>query len=186
MNNLPRLPRLAQTARRSPRLWFGAFAVASMFFALASGGLFARAQEQPGKQDKKEIAVKSPWGSFDAAVSTDPGKLGLPLYPGAKLLKEDADKNTGSLSFDLSISGKPDVRFMVGKFQTADSLETVRDFYEKSLGKASLKFTEKTENGALLFEMRHKKGGKFVKLKRANGGTEIDLVRVEGVEVDDK
>jgi len=182
MDNLLRLPR---PSRRLPLLLFVALGTAWLLPA-GSGGLAARAQEQSDKQGKKEIEVKSPWGSFDAAASTSPGKLGLPLYPGAKLLKEDAGKNTGSLHFDLSIGGKPDVQFMVGKFQTPDSLEKVRDFYEKGLGKAVIKFTEKTEDGALLFEMKHKKGGKFVKLKRANGGTEIDLVRVEGLDVDDE
>lgn len=173
-------------SRRSPLRFLVSLAAVSLLPALASGGLLARAQEQSGKQEKKEIAVKSPWGSFDAAVSATPGKLGLPLYPGAKLLKEDADKNTGSLHFDLSISGKPDVHFMVGKFQTPDSLEKVREFYQKKLGSEVTKYTAKTEDGSSEFEIKHKKDGRFVQLKNVEGGTEIDLVRVEGVEMDDK
>jgi hypothetical protein len=171
---------MTKPSQLSPLPIFISLAVAALL-----GSVGPLAQAQSNKQQKEEISAKTSWGSFDAAVSTSPGKLDLPLYPGAKLLKEDADKNTGSLSFHLSISGKPDVHFMVGKFQTPDSLEKVRDFYQKKLGSAVTKYTEKTEDGGSEFEIKHKMSGRFVKLKRVQWGTQIDLVRVEGLDVDD-
>ena len=175
---------MTKTLRRLP-LWLISLAFAPLLSSASQPALFG-AGEQSDQHDKKEIEVKTPWGSLDAAVSTTPGKLGLPLYPGAKLVKEDENKNDGSLRLDLSISGKPDVHFMVGKFRTPDPLERVREFYRKKLGSAVTKYTEKTDDGGSSFEIKHNKDGKFVGLKTMEGGTEIDLLRVEGMDIGSK
>ena len=134
------------------------------------------------ESEKKEILIKTPWGGLEAAATPDPSRLGLPVYPGARFIK---DQESDSFSFDLSIKGKPDVRFIVGKFETPDGIERVRDFYRKKLGKEVTKFIEKTDEGAMAFEMKGKSESKFVQLKSASGGTQIDLLRLEGVEVQD-
>jgi hypothetical protein len=134
------------------------------------------------ESEKKEILIKTPWGGLEAAATPDPSRLGLPVYPGARLMK---DEGSDSLSLDLSVKGKPDVHFLVGKFETPDGIEKVRDFYRKRLGKEVTKFIEKTDEGGMAFEMKGKSESKFVQLKSANGGTLIDLVRLEGVEVQD-
>ena len=132
--------------------------------------------------EKKEILIKTPWGGLKAAATPDPSRLGLPVYPGARFIK---DQESNSFSFDLTIKGKPDVRFIVGKFETTDGIEKVRDFYRKKLGKEVTKFIEKTDEGGMAFEMKGKSESKFVQLKSASGGTQIDLLRLEGVEVQD-
>jgi hypothetical protein len=133
--------------------------------------------------DKKELLIKTPWGDLEAAATPDPSRLGLPVYPGARFIK---DQGSDSLSLDMSVQGKPDVHFLVGKFETPDGIEKVRDFYQKKLGKEVTKFIEKTDEGGMAFEMKGKSESKFVQLKKANGGTQIDLVRLEGVEVQDE
>jgi hypothetical protein len=141
------------------------------------------AQSSGAKEsEKKEILIKTPWGGLEAAATPDPSRLGLPVYPGARFMK---DEGSDSLSFDLSVKGKPDVHFLVGKFETTDGIEKVRDFYRKKLGKDVTKFIEKTDEGGMAFEMKGKSESKFVQLKSASGGTQIDLLRLEGIEIQD-
>ncbi len=132
-------------------------------------------------KDKKEVSVKTPWGGFAAHVTTDAHALGLPVYPGAQLLK---DKESGPIHADLQFSGKPSIKFVVGKFTTADSREKVRAFYQKELGKQVTKFTEKADDGSTEFEIKRKLDQRYVSLKSNGSMTEIDLVHLEGVETD--
>jgi len=141
------------------------------------------AQGSGAKESEKEILIETPWGGLEAAATPDPSRLALPLYPGARMMKDQA---SDSLSIDLSIGGKSDVHFIVGKFETPDGIEKVRDFYRKKLGKEVTKFVEKTDDGAMAFEMRGKSESKFVQPKSSSGRTRIDLVRLEGVEIQEK
>ena len=132
-------------------------------------------------KDKKEVVVKTPWGGFAAHVTADAHALGLPVYPGAQLLK---DEDSGPVHADLQFSGKPSIKFVVGKFTTLDSREKVRAFYQKELGKQVTKFTEKSDDGSTVFEIERKLDQKYVCLKSNGSMTEIDLVHLEGVESD--
>ena len=144
----------------------------------------ACAQTSGAKEsEKKEILIKTPWGGLEASATPDRSRLGLPVYPGARFVK---DQKSDSFSFDLSVNGKPDFRFIVGKFETPDGIEKVRDFYQEKLGKDVTKFIEKTDEGGMAFEMKGKSGSKFVQLKNVSGRTQIDLLRLEGVDVQDE
>jgi hypothetical protein len=140
------------------------------------------AQASCAKSEKKEILIKTPWGGLEAAATADPSRLGLPVYPGATFMR---DEGSDSLSFDLRVKGKPDVHFLVGKFETTDGIDKVRDFYRKKLGKDVTKFIEKTDEGGMAFEMKGKSESRFVQLKSSGGGTQIDLLRLEGIEIKD-
>ncbi len=175
---------MPDTAKRLLRLSITIFAGVVVMLSPESGP--ARVYAQTGgskKNDKKEILIKTPWGGLEASATPDPARLRLPIYPGAKFVK-DGDSN--SFSFDLSVKGKPDVHFLVGKFETPDGIEKVRDFYQKNLGKAVTKFLEKTDEGGIGFEMRGASESRFVQLKSFGGRTQIDLLRIEGLEVQDK
>jgi len=132
------------------------------------------------QQDKKEISVKTPGGSFEATTEPDPSHLGLPIYPGAKLLK--GGDESGGLDVRLAVSGKVPIRFVVAKFKSPDSVPKIAEFYKKRLGKEVTKFTEKSDDGSTVFELKHKSQQRYVSLKSVEGGTEIDLVRLEGAE----
>ncbi len=127
----------------------------------------------------KEILIKTPWGSLEAAEVADLSRLGLPVYPGAKYVKGE---NSGTVNLSFGIKGKPDIRILTGKFRTTDSLEKVSDFYKKNLGKAVTKYSEKTSEGTRVFEIRRKSLIKAVELKNVDGETEIHLAHVEGLE----
>lgn len=132
-------------------------------------------------QDNNGVVLKTPSGGFEVSGKAKASEIGLPVYPGAMQVPEK-DKDNGSLTFNLSRTGKPDVHFLVAKFETQDSVGQVRDFYHKKLGHQVSKFTEKDKDGNMAFELR--KGDqqrKYVQIKTDDGRTEIDLVRIDGV-----
>jgi len=159
-----------------PSLTLAAMAVVAVMVLAAS----AAAQDaDQGKKEDKQLVVKTPSMALAVSGSPDFARLGLPLYPGAKYVN---DKEENGLDFSLNLSGKPNVRFIVAKFRTSDSREQVRAFYQKKIGKQVTKFTEKDDDGNMAFEIKHPKDQRFVGLKVVDGGTEIQLVRVEGIE----
>jgi hypothetical protein len=143
--------------------------------------LFAAPQKPATEPEKKEISIKTPWGSFEASVTSNPSRLGLPVYPGARFVEGEAP---GTLDLDLSIKGEPSFRLVVAKFQTSDSIEKVREFYRRKLGKDATKYIEKADNGGTAFEIKHKPLTKVVQIKAVHSVTEIDLVRIENAEGD--
>jgi len=152
--------------------------VAVLVFAAAAA---AQDADQGSKKEDKQLVVKTPSMALAVSASPDFARLGLPLYPGAKYVQ---NKEENGLDFSLNLSGKPNVRFIVAKFRTSDSPEQVRAFYQRKIGKQVTKFTEKDEDGNMAFEINHPKDQRFVGLKVVDGKTEIQLVRMEGI--DDK
>ena len=168
---------ISRTSRRGLVLTFLLAAPALVMpTALAS----AQQEDQSDKKDDKFV-IKTPSVALGVSTSPDLAHLGLPLYPGAKYFE---DKQDNGLDFGLKISGKVDVHFVAVKFRTPDSLEQVRAFYQKRLGKEVTKFTWKDKDGDMVFEIKHPKDQRFVGLKAVDNQTEIHLVRMQGI--DDK
>jgi hypothetical protein len=136
-------------------------------------------------QDKGELSVKTGSGGVEVTNNVKAREIGLPVYPGATGVS-DRDKDGGDLLFSLSRSGKPDVKFVVAKFETPDDIAQVREYYRKKLGSRVTKFTTDDGDRSLAFEMRaDDRHAKFVQLKTRDGKTEIDLVRLEGFDISD-
>ena len=133
------------------------------------------------EKNKGKVEVKTPWGGFDAQVEADAKGLGLPVYPGAQLIKNKDDE---PIHAELKINDKPSIKFIVGKFQTRDSRDKVLAFYQKALANKVTKFTEKSDDGSSVFEIKHKLDQQYVSFKSHEGTTEIALVRIEGLESD--
>jgi len=168
-----------------------ALAAALLTVAVSSGGAASGWAKEPAQsrgkdQDSDGVVLKTPSGGFEVSSKVKSSQIGLPVYPGAKPVA-DRDHDNGNLTFALSRQGKPDVHFLVAKFETRDSAEQVRAFYQKKLGKDVTKFTLKADDGSMSFEMKKADDrAKFVQIKTAGGMTEIDLVRLEGVNVSDE
>lgn len=164
------------TSLRSGSVCLAAVLMAGAVAALA--GSPARADDH----GKSKVEVKTPWGGFDAQVAADTKGLGLPVYPGAQLIKNKDDE---PIHAELKINDKPSIKFIVGKFQTRDSRDKVLAFYQKALAGKVTKFTEKSDDGDTVFEIKHKLDQQYVSLKNHDAGTtEIDLVRIEGLETE--
>jgi len=170
------------------RRFVPAFVVLAMALSCSNGvpGWAGQPEPSQGKdEDSHGVVLKTPSGGFEVSGEVKASEIGLPVYPGAKPAA-DRDQGNGNLTFLLSRQGKPDVHFLVAKFETPDSAEQVRDFYHRKLGKDVTKFTQNPDDGSMAFELRKADDrAKFVQIKTERGMTEIDLVRIEGVNVSD-
>lgn len=172
------MPNYSSSSPRSRGLRWVAVVMAGAA-AAALAGSPARPPSDDHEKDKNKVEVKTPWGGFDAQVAADTKGLGLPVYPGAQLIKSKDDEPVHA---ELKINGKPSIKFIVGKFQTPDSRDKVLAFYHKALANKVTKFTEKSDDGSSVFEIKHKLDQQYVSFKSHEAKTEIDLVRIQGVE----
>lgn len=129
---------------------------------------------EEGKDGKKGVSIETPVMSLDVNREVDEARLGLPIYPGAKRLKDEK-----SATVNIGVPGEENVRIVVAKFETPDSLEKVKEFYKQRLGSQVTKFKQRTAEGKTVFEIKHGGQEKVVALKPRWSGTEIDLVRVQ-------
>jgi hypothetical protein len=130
-------------------------------------------QVEEGERGRKEVSIKTPLGSLEVQKDVNEARLGLPIYPGAKRVK---DKDSATVSLDFP--GQQNVRILVAKFETPDAREKVRDFYRDRLGSEVTKFTEKSQEGKTVFEIKRHDQEKVVALEDSGVGTRIVLVRV--------
>jgi hypothetical protein len=149
-------------------------------FALAVVVAAGSAASLPGQNAKD--TPQGPEFSLQAGTNPKPGRFGVPLYPGASEMKDQGHRG---IEFSLSTEAHPGVRLEVSKFQTSDPVEKVVEFYRQQLGKQVTKFTPKNDEGNSVFEIKHKFDQRFIEIKKTTAGSEIDLVRLEGVDSKD-
>ena len=121
----------------------------------------------------KEVSIRTPVGSLEVTQEVDEARLGLPIYPGATRLKGE-----DSATVKIDIADAQGVDVVAAKFETADPLAKVRDYYHQQLGKDVTKFVERAADGKTVFEIKKEGQEKIVALESARGKTVIALVRV--------
>lgn len=128
--------------------------------------------------DRKVIMVKTPVGDFKIAREQNVSdlQLGLPIYPGATRVTDTHDENSLSLAFNLP--DQVNLRIAVAKFDTADSVAKVRNYYKQQLGGEVTTLTQTDRNGKTVFEMKYGGQDKVVTLRPLMGGTRVELVRI--------
>jgi hypothetical protein len=147
-------------------------------------------------KNKKEVSIKTPFGAVQVNKNAEVSEasLGLPIYPGAELAKDE-----DSASVSLALPGNNGLRIVGGKFQTSDSFDKVRDFYQDTLTARDGSFTRKadigsdhddlsqgdtgnfvgvTRDGKMVFKIKQKESERVVALIREPAGTRIELVRI--------
>jgi hypothetical protein len=90
--------------------------------------------ESDKRNGNDNVKIATPFGGMtvktnDAAVVDG---LGLPLYPGAELVKKD--KNNGAADVNMSF-GSFQLRVKAASYRTTDSPDQVTAFYRKALGR---------------------------------------------------
>jgi hypothetical protein len=90
--------------------------------------------ESDKKNGNDNVKIATPFGGMtvktnDAAVVDG---LGLPVYPGAQLVKKD--KNNGAADVNMSF-GSFQLRVKAASYRTQDSPDQVTAFYRKALGR---------------------------------------------------
>src|SRR5271168_2604819 len=116
-----------------PKMWTKqavAVAVAISATALMSGCRI----ESDKHGDNDNVKIATPFGGMsvktnDAAVVEG---LGMPVYPGAVLVKKD--KNNGAADVNMSF-GSFQLRVKAASYRTQDSPDQVTAFYRKALGR---------------------------------------------------
>jgi hypothetical protein len=128
---------------------------------------------QQGGGGRKAVSIKTPLGSLEVNQDVNEASLGLPIYPGARAIKED---DTATVNLDFA--NQANLRVLAGKFETLDSIEKVTAFYHDRLGDEVTKFKEKDNEGKTVFEIKHDQQQKVVALKNDGSKTVIELVRI--------
>jgi hypothetical protein len=153
---------------------------AALGVALLAFGAAAPARAQ-GHGDSANLSLKTPSGGLEVSTRVKASRIGLPVYPGAAAAEGE---ESGDLAFNLSRRGKADSKLLVAKFETADPPERVRNYYRRKLGSRVTKFIEDTRDGSMAFEMKaDDQHGKLVQIKPVKGKTEIELVRIDGMDL---
>jgi hypothetical protein len=98
---------------------------------IATPGIAAQAQKPDGGQDKN-FDVRSSVGDLHVGSDADARKIGLPLYPGARLKSDDENGNKANLSIFTEAFG---FKLVVAKYDSDDAPGKVIDFYRDKLKK---------------------------------------------------
>ncbi len=100
--------------------------------AVSSPALFAQ-DETPSSSEKHKIVVETDSGRYGVgAEKLDPKRLGVAIYPGAKV--DESQKNSSDASLYLDW-GKDSTRLYLQTYITSDSADKVLSFYRKQLSK---------------------------------------------------
>jgi len=94
-------------------------------------GLAAQPQKQDGGQDKN-FDVRSTVGDLHMGSDADARKAGLPLYPGARLRRDEENSSALNLGVLTEAFG---MTLVVARYETDDASGKVIDFYRERLKK---------------------------------------------------
>ena len=111
--------------------------VATMAAAEMLTGCHAESSKQGGAD---RLKLSSPFGGLQVKVRTDEeaagAGTGVPIYPGATLVKKGQGKNADNGTADINLSfGSMRLRVEVLSYETSDTPDQVRSFYAKELGR---------------------------------------------------
>jgi hypothetical protein len=102
-------------------------------FALAlSLALALPAITQDSNSQNKNLDVRSSVGDLHVGSDADARKAGLPLYPGARVKKDDENSSSANLSVLTEAFG---IKLVVAKYVSDDDSGKIIDFYRDKLKK---------------------------------------------------
>jgi hypothetical protein len=102
-------------------------AVCVLLLPLAACTIDVQHNESGGKG---EVDIRTPVGDVSVRTDVDRPDTGLPVYPGASLLREgdepeSANVNVGAFGFGVKVAA--------AKYESADSQQAILDFYKDSM-----------------------------------------------------
>jgi hypothetical protein len=106
--------------------------VVSLALAAGMSGCRIQTEKGPNGEDKK-VQIDTPFGGIHVNTDqTTAADLGLPVYPGATLVKGDGEHKSADVHMGF---GEWQLRVKAVSYQTPDSEEKVTAFYKKALGR---------------------------------------------------
>jgi hypothetical protein len=108
--------------------------VATVVSVIGVVGLMSGCRIESDKKNGNEnVKIATPFGGMTVKTNDDAVEgLGLPVYPGAELVKKD--KNNGAADVNMSF-GNFQLRVKAASYRTTDSPDQVTAFYRKALGR---------------------------------------------------
>jgi hypothetical protein len=97
-------------------------------------GFPAVAQESAAQHDKK-LDIQSPVGDLHAGNDADAGKIGLPLYPGARLHHDHDNEKDGDSGNFAILTEAFGMKLVVAKYDSDDAPGKIIDYYRDKLKK---------------------------------------------------
>jgi hypothetical protein len=103
-----------------------------LVLAAGMAGCRVSVDKGPNGEDKK-VQVDTPFGGVHVNTDqTTAADLGLPVYPGAVVVKGDKDHESADVHLGF---GEWELRVRVVSYQTPDAEDKVTAFYKKALGR---------------------------------------------------
>jgi hypothetical protein len=81
---------------------------------------------------KTNVDIHTPFGSVDVRTDVDAAATGLPVYPGARLLRDRHDPGSANVNVGNSYFG---VKVVAAKFEHEDAPEPIVDYYKNAMKK---------------------------------------------------
>lgn len=105
--------------------------------ALAVAGMTAGCRIENDHGDNNNVKIATPFGAMQVKTNEAAAAagLGLPIYPGAELMKQKDDKDKDQAA-DVNMSfGSFQLRVKAASYKSTDSADKVAAFYRKALGR---------------------------------------------------
>jgi hypothetical protein len=176
----------------------GRFTLAIAFAAmlpLAACGVVIR---EDGEGNEKRVDIRSPFGRMTVETNGDMADTGLPVYPGARPLRNHDEPETANVRIDNSFFG---MTVAASKFESEDAPEAIVEFYRERMKR----YGDVTEcRGRLDFDRHHPSDRprcrdtfrsddvtlgvgtsdhhRLVAIKKRKGRTRFDMVFIESHE----
>jgi hypothetical protein len=104
---------------------------AALALLIVTPGLSAQSQKSDSDQDKA-FDVRSTVGDLHLGSDADARKIGLPLYPGARLKSDDENQSQANLSIFTEAFG---FKLVIANYESDDAPGKIIDFYRDKLKK---------------------------------------------------
>lgn len=108
--------------------------IAAVATMIAATALMSGCRIESDKRNGNDnVKIATPFGGMTVKTNDDAVEgLGLPVYPGAQLVKKD--KNNGAADVNMSF-GSFQLRVKAASYRTQDGPDDVTAFYRKALGR---------------------------------------------------
>ena len=106
------------------------FALLAASFLLMSAACSINVKKEKNGQDK-QVDIRSPLGGIHVSKGVDPGEVGIPIYPGARL-KEQDDGHDKSANVNISGFGYG-LRVVALQYESNDAPGKVVAYYQDQL-----------------------------------------------------
>jgi hypothetical protein len=80
----------------------------------------------------KNVQIDTPVGRLHVSEDANAGEAGLPVYPGARLSKEDNDQNHNNANVNIA-TGFFGLKVVALAYESDDSIDQVKQFYTSKL-----------------------------------------------------